>query len=207
MTAFVIAALVLVMMPGPDQVLITRNVLAGGRLGGLSTMLGGAIGLTVHASAAAFGLSALLVASAKAFMVLKIVGIAYLLWLGFQSFRAARRSLAAATDETALPKPWRSRSACLRQGFLSNALNPKIALFFVTFLPQFIPTDSASPRADALLHSAVFAGLYVAWFTTYVLVVDRIGHWLRRPSVRRRLDQFTGFALVAFALRLAGSSH
>jgi threonine/homoserine/homoserine lactone efflux protein len=207
MTAFVIAALVLVMMPGPDQVLITRNVLAGGRLGGLSTMLGGAMGLTVHASAAAFGLSALLVASAKAFMVLKIVGIAYLLWLGFQSFRAARRSLAAAADEAALPKARRSRSACLRQGFLSNALNPKIALFFVTFLPQFIPTDSASPRADALLHSAIFAGLYVTWFTTYVLVVDRIGHWLRRPSVRRRLDQFTGFALVAFALRLAGSSH
>jgi threonine/homoserine/homoserine lactone efflux protein len=207
MTAFVIAALVLVMMPGPDQVLITRNVLAGGRLGGLSTTLGGAMGLTVHASAAAFGLSALLVASAKAFMVLKIVGIAYLLWLGFQSFRAARRSLAAAADEAALPKARRSRSACLRQGFLSNALNPKIALFFVTFLPQFIPTDSASPRADALLHSAIFAGLYVTWFTTYVLVVDRIGNWLRRPSVRRRLDQFTGFALVAFALRLAGSSH
>lgn len=207
MTAFVIAALILVMMPGPDQVLITRNVLSGGRLGGLSTMLGGAMGLTVHASAAAFGLSALLVASAKAFMVLKIVGIAYLLWLGFQSFRAARRSLAATADEAALPKARRSRSACLRQGFLSNALNPKIALFFVTFLPQFIPTDSASPRADALLHSAVFAGLYVAWFTTYVLVVDRIGHWLRRPSVKRRLDQFTGFALVAFALRLAGSSH
>jgi threonine/homoserine/homoserine lactone efflux protein len=205
-TTFVIAALVLVMMPGPDQILITRNVLASGRWGGLATMLGGAMGLTVHASAAAFGLSALLVASTKAFMVLKIVGIAYLLWLGFQSFRAARRSLAAA-DEPALPKARRSRSACLRQGFLSNALNPKIALFFVTFLPQFIPTDSASPRAEALLHSAVFAALYVAWFTTYVLVVDRIGHWLRRPSVRRRLDQITGFALVGFAVRLAGTSH
>ena len=205
MTAFVIAALVLIMMPGPDQVLITRNVLAGGRWGGLSTLLGGSFGLSVHASAAALGLSALLIASAKAFTALKIVGIAYLLWLGFQSFRAARRSLAMATDERTTVTL--SRSACLRQGFLSNALNPKVALFFVTFLPQFIPADSSSPRTEALLHSAVFAALYIAWFTTYVLVVDRVGQWLRRPAVRRRLDQLTGMALVAFAIRLAGSSH
>src|SRR5262245_10933979 len=99
MTTFAIAALVLIMLPGPDQALITRNALVGGRSGGLLTMIGGASGLVVQASAAAFGLSALLLASAKAFTVLKIVGALYLLWLGLQMLRSAIRSRhATATD-------------------------------------------------------------------------------------------------------------
>jgi threonine/homoserine/homoserine lactone efflux protein len=206
MTTFAIAALVLIMMPGPDQVLITRNALAGGRWGGLMTLVGGALGLTVHAGTAALGLSALLLASATAFTVLKIVGVAYLLWLGLQTLRAARRSRRQpASDETTVAprRPW----ACLRQGFLSNALNPKVALFFVTFLPQFLPTDSGSPRAEALLLSAIFAALYVAWFTAYVMVVDRFGQWLRRPAVKARIEQFAGLALVTFAARLATTNH
>src|ERR671930_273246 len=101
MTTFAIAALVLIMLPGPDQALITRNALVGGRSGGVLTMFGGVLGLTVHASAAAFGLSALLLASAKAFTVLKIVGAAYLLWLGAQMLLSAIRSRRSpVADET-----------------------------------------------------------------------------------------------------------
>jgi threonine/homoserine/homoserine lactone efflux protein len=205
-TTFAIAALVLIMIPGPDQVLITRNVLAGGRWGGLLTLIGGALGLTVHASAAALGLSALLLASAKAFTILKVVGVVYLLWLGLQTLRAARRSWREPQEDEALVVP-RRRWAYLRQGFLSNALNPKVALFFVTFLPQFIPTNSGSPRTEALMLSAIFAVLYVTWFSGYVLVVERLGQWLRRPRVRARIERFTGLALVTFAARLATSSH
>src|SRR3954470_17537144 len=164
---FAIAALVLIMLPGPDQALITRNALVGGRRGGLLTMLGGVLGLTVHAGAAALGLSALLLASATAFTVLKIVGAVYLLWLAAQMLWSAARSRRVPVAPAA-PAASARRSAYLRQGFLSNALNPKVALFFVTFLPQFLSADSGSPRTEALLLSGIFGLLYLAWFGLYI---------------------------------------
>lgn len=211
MRTFAIAALVLIMLPGPDQALITGNALVGGRFGGLLTMLGGVLGLTVHAGAAALGLSALLLASATAFTALKIVGAVYLLWLAVQLLRSAMRSRRSggspvADEAVARPRP-RRRSAYLRQGFLSNALNPKVALFFVTFLPQFISADSGSPRAEVLLLSGVFAVLYLAWFGLYIAAVDRLGRWLRRPRVQARIEQVAGLALATAAVRLATASH
>jgi len=206
MATFALAALVLIMLPGPDQALITRNALVGGRSGGLLTMFGGVLGVMLHASAAAVGLSALLLASAEAFTVLKIAGAAYLLWLGVQMLRSAirsRRSGAVSEHDVVPPRS----AAYLRQGFLSNALNPKVALFFVTFLPQFLSGDSGSPRTEALLLSAIFAGLYLVWFGLYLLVVDRLGRWLRRPRVKARIEQVTGTLLIAVALRLATASH
>jgi threonine/homoserine/homoserine lactone efflux protein len=206
MTTFAIAALLLIMMPGPDQVLITRNVVVGGRYGGLLTMLGGVLGLTVHAGVAALGLSALLLASATAFTVLKIVGAVYLLWLAVQMLRSAMRSGRTPAADEAVAAPLQ-RSAYLRQGFLSNALNPKVALFFVTFLPQFLSADSGSPRAEALLLSGIFAVLYLAWFGLYIAAVDRLGRWLRRPRVKARIEQFTALVLATVAVRLATASH
>lgn len=206
MTTFAIAALLLIMMPGPDQVLITRNVVVGGRYGGLLTMLGGVLGLTVHAGVAALGLSALLLASATAFTVLKIVGAVYLLWLAVQMLRSAMRSGRAPLADEAVAAPLQ-RSAYLRQGFLSNALNPKVALFFVTFLPQFLSAGSGSPRAEALLLSGIFAVLYLAWFGLYIAAVDRLGRWLRRPRVKARIEQFTALVLATVAVRLATAGH
>jgi threonine/homoserine/homoserine lactone efflux protein len=206
MTTFAIAALLLIMMPGPDQVLITRNVVVGGRYGGLLTMLGGVLGLTVHAGVAALGLSALLLASATAFTVLKIVGAVYLLWLAVQMLRSAMRSGRTPLADEAVAAPLQ-RSAYLRQGFLSNALNPKVALFFVTFLPQFLSADSGSPRAEALLLSGIFAVLYLAWFGLYIAAVDRLGRWLRRPRVKARIEQFTALVLATVAVRLATAGH
>jgi threonine/homoserine/homoserine lactone efflux protein len=206
MTTFAIAALVLIMLPGPDQALITRNALVGGRYGGLLTMVGGVLGLAVHAGAAALGLSALLLASATAFTVLKIVGAVYLLWLAVQMLWSATRSPRPPVDEQAAEAPVR-RSGYLRQGFLSNALNPKVALFFVTFLPQFLSTDGGSPRLEAMLLSAVFAALYLAWFGLYVAAVERLGRWLRRPRVKARIEQVTGLILATVAVRLATANH
>jgi threonine/homoserine/homoserine lactone efflux protein len=194
--AFALAALVLIMIPGPDQALITRSTLIGGRKAGLLTMLGGVLGVTVHASIAAVGLSALLVASPKAFMVLKIVGAAYLLWMGLSTLRARHSSSSSASTVRA--------GTAVRQGFLSNALNPKVALFFVTFLPQFLPT-SLSPgatRLHALLLSGVFALLFVGWFGLYVMVVNNLGRVLRRPRVKVAIERVTGSLLVVFAVGL-----
>lgn len=201
-TTFAITALVLIMMPGPDQALITRNALVGGRRGGLLTALGGVLGLSVHASAAALGLSALLVASASAFAALKVVGAAYLLWLAVQMLRSASRTRREPEVDEPAGRPTRSMRY-LGQGFLSNALNPKVALFFVTFLPQFLSSDSASPTVQALALSAIFAVLYLLWFGSYVAVVDRLGRWLRRPTVKARIEQVTGGVLLAVAVKLA----
>ena len=206
MTTFAIAALLLIMIPGPDQALITRNALVAGRRGGLLTVSGGVLGLTVHASAAAFGLSALLLASAAAFTALKIVGAAYLLWLAVHMLRAAMRSRGESPDHDA-DAASRAGLALLRQGFFSNALNPKVALFFVTFLPQFMSTDGGSPQVQALMLSAIFAALYLAWFCCYVAAVDRLGRWLRRPAVKARIEQATGLILISVAARLATLTH
>jgi threonine/homoserine/homoserine lactone efflux protein len=200
---FALAALVLIMIPGPDQALITRSTLVGGRSAGLLTMVGGVLGLAVHATAAAVGLSALLLASAEAFTVLKIVGAAYLLWIGVQALRAAIRTRREPAEAAAVRDRLRP-STVIRQGFLSNALNPKVALFFVTFLPQFLSTDDAgATRLRALLLSAVFGLLYLGWFSLYVLAVNGLGRLLRRPRVKATIERVTGVMLVAFAVRLA----
>jgi len=200
MMTFILTSLVLIMIPGPDQALITKSALTGGRRAGLMTMLGGALGLSVHATAAAVGLSAVLLASAHAFTVMKIVGAVYLVWMGVQAMRAAARSRREGTEMLAERAVLR-RSAALRQGFLSNALNPKVALFFVTFLPQFLdPTGTAWVQALSL--SAVFAVLYLAWFGLYVSAIDRLGRFLRRPRIKARIERVTGALLLAFAVRL-----
>ncbi|WP_433729383.1 LysE family translocator [Actinoplanes sp. CA-051413] len=206
MLTFAMTALVLIMLPGPDQALMTRNALVGGRAGGVLTLVGGVLGVGVHAGSAALGLSALLLASATAFTVLKIAGAVYLLWLAAQMLWSAARSSRSPVIEQAQEVPAR-RSAYLRQGFLSNALNPKVALFFVTFLPQFLTAGSGSPRAEALLLSAIFAGLYLSWFGLYVAAVDRLGRWLRRPRVKARIEQVTGLVLATVAVRLLTTSH
>jgi threonine/homoserine/homoserine lactone efflux protein len=195
---FAVASLVLIAIPGPDQALIVRNALVGGRAAGLRTMLGGASGLLFHSTAAVLGLSALLAASATAYTSLKVAGVAYLLYLGVRMLRAAGADSGA--DEQ------RRGSRPYSQGLLSNAMNPKCALFFLTFLPQFLPDHGARlPMAVAL--AAVFEVLYLAWFTGLVALVDRVGEWLRRPRPRAWMDRASGSALVGFAARLAAQSH
>lgn len=198
---YLAAALILIMIPGPDQALITRHALVGGRTAGLFTMLGGASGLTVHATAAAAGVSAVLVASETAFTALKVVGVIYLMWMGVQTIRAAARRQKV-QDQNIESPPAHSSWRYLRHGFLSNSLNPKVALFFVTFLPQFLP-DSGGAFVYALALSGLFAVLYTAWFSCYVLAVERFATLLRRPRVRARIERVTGLLLVGFALRLA----
>jgi threonine/homoserine/homoserine lactone efflux protein len=195
--AFVVASLVMVALPGPDQALITRNALVGGRAVGRRTMLGGACGLSVHATAAALGLSALLATSASAYTALKLVGIAYLAFLALRMLTSA----APAGEDSGRTGPRHP----FAQGLLSNALNPKVALFFLTFLPQFLPRQHAALPA-ALALSGVFALIYLAWFSALILAVERLGRALRQPRIQRRLERITASALLAFAARLATSA-
>jgi threonine/homoserine/homoserine lactone efflux protein len=206
MTSFAISALLLIMVPGPDQALVTRNCLVGGRRAGLLTVLGGVSGVSIHACAATAGLSAVLMASATAFTVLKIVGAAYLVWIGIQMLRSARHASGDLAGDEQLSEA-RRPGTYLRQGFLSNALNPKVALFFLTFLPQFISAGATSQRTQGLLLSAVFAGLYLAWFGGYVAAVDRLGRWMRRPRVRARVERVAAALMLTVAVRLATAAQ
>jgi threonine/homoserine/homoserine lactone efflux protein len=184
-------------LPGPDQALIVRNALVGGRGAGIRTMLGGATGLTLHAAAAVLGLSALLATSAAAYATLELVGVAYLVYLGLKLLLSPR------SDEVERPAPG---GRWLAQGFMSNALNPKVALFFLTFLPQFLPATGSTPPA-ALGLSAIFAAIYVAWFSGLVVLVGVVSGALRRPRVKVWVERVTGSALVAFGIRLATATR
>jgi threonine/homoserine/homoserine lactone efflux protein len=205
MLTYLAAVLILVAMPGPDQALITRSSLVGGRTGGLVTMLGGAAGLTVHAGAAAVGLSALLLASAEAFTVVKMVGVAYLVWIAVQTLRAAARSRRQTPNDQAAAES-RRRLLFFRDGFLSNVLNPKVALFFVSFMPQFMTTNGPAPWLQAVLLSGIFAAIYLGWFSLYVWVVGHLGRLLTRPSVKSWIERVTGVSLIGLAARLATAS-
>lgn len=199
---FVLVTIPVLLVPGPDLLLVLRNSAIGGRHVGAATAVGTVTGLLVHASGAALGLSALLATSAEAFTVVKLVGAGYLLYVGVQSLRAAvTRADDAGAGSTGTAAGHVGRRA-FRQGLLTNVLNPKIAAFFLAFLPQFV-TPAASTTAQTALLGAVFIAMSVVWLAVVVLGASAASHILSRESVRRRLDAVAGVVFLGFAGRLA----
>ena len=143
--------------------------------------------------------SALLATSATAYSMLKVVGVAYLAYLGVKMLLSGRRA-GEPEQEASRGRRW------FAQGFVSNALNPKVALFFLTFVPQFLP-DGRPTLPVALALSAIFAALYLAWFSGLVALVGLASSALRRPRVKAWIERVTGGALVAFGLRLAAAGR
>jgi threonine/homoserine/homoserine lactone efflux protein len=197
--AFVAVSAVVICTPGQDTALLVRNTLAGGRSSGIATAGGVTLGIAIWAVAASAGLAALLQASEPVFETLKLAGAAYLAYLGAQSLgRAlAQGERGHVPPETNLLSPGRA----FRQGLLSNLGNPKIAVFFASMLPQFVPQGSGS-FAILLALGLVFCAMGLAWLTVYAVAVARIGRLLA-GSARRALDAVTGVVLVALGLRLA----
>jgi threonine/homoserine/homoserine lactone efflux protein len=195
---FVGYATVLAILPGADTALVTRNALAIGRNRTMLTILGIGAGCIIHALASALGLSAILATSARAFDVVKTVGAIYLVWIGIQSIRDAGRAQAA-PPSTGLRS---IASNPFLQGFLTNLFNPKVAIFYLTFLPQFIP-----PGANVLRRSLLLASLHIvigfAWLAGYAWFIDQLGGVLTRPRVKAWLERVTGGLLIALGLRLA----
>ena len=195
---FVAVAIVVILTPGPDMALVARNTISGGRLAGLATSLGTCSGLLVHAAAAALGLSALLLASSRAFTVVKLAGAAYLVVLGVRAIVHAGR------EDGALAGGGRTATvgAAYRQGVLTNVLNPKIAVFFLSLLPQFVDAgDGLTWRLLAL--AGVFIAMGLAWLIVYTLALHAVGGYLGRARVRRAIETVTGTVLVALGVRLA----
>jgi len=205
MAAFFAVSTVVIATPGPDTALTIRNTLLGGRRSGLFTALGVSSGQATWAVAAAAGLAALVQTSKPVFTVVRLIGAAYLTFLGAQALSAAmgaepeQHSTIAPVggSDSRLAAP-----AALRQGLVSNLTNPKMAVFFGSLLPQFARADD--PAFSVLLGlGIVFSAITLLWLTTYAILVSSAGDLLRRPSIRRALEVATGMALVALGLRLA----
>jgi threonine/homoserine/homoserine lactone efflux protein len=200
---FVAIASLVTVTPGADMALVARNVLRGGFRAGLRTSGGVLSGLVVWAFLSAVGIAALVAASATAFTVLKVAGAAYLIYLGMTTLLATcgtdRRGWTGATAPTS-GSP--SFASLYRQGLLNNLLNPKIGVFYTTFLPQFVE-PGRSVLAWTLLLASIHICIGIVWLTVYVWLVARVRTFLTRPRVWRALDRVTGSVLVALGVRLA----
>jgi RhtB (resistance to homoserine/threonine) family protein len=201
---FIVSGLLLNITPGPDSLFImARSATQGWRAGFLATA-GIATGVWVHVLAAALGLSALLATSAAAFTVVKVVGAAYLAWIGIGMLRARASSEAMAAE---LPRSL-GFAAIYRQGFLTNVLNPKVALFFLAFVPQFIAHDAPSKALAFIALGAIFAFNGVLWCLALALFTAFASRRLKvGAAVGRWLNRTMGALFVALGARLALASR
>ncbi|MFC8697743.1 LysE family translocator [Streptomyces parvus] len=205
--AFTGVAAGMVALPGADFTVVVRNALAS-RTAGLASAVGVAGGLLVHTALAVAGLAAVLVAMPVLFRTVQLLGGAYVLYLGLSALYAMRRRAqdgsglpsGAPEGESERPAP-RDFGRALRQGFLTNALNPKAPVLFLSLLPQFVP-DGQPPLPRTLLLAALVVVLALIWFPAVALLVDRLGRWLRRPRTARAIEGGSGVALTGLGLAL-----
>jgi threonine/homoserine/homoserine lactone efflux protein len=203
--AYTAVAAVLTITPGADTMLVIRNVLSRGPKAGVFTTLGISSGLFVHATLSALGLSLILVRSAAAFDAVKLVGAAYLVYLGLRSiFQAARPGAMEPAGGERLSAsgiklpPWRSTA----EGFLTNVLNPKVAVFYLAFLPQFIRAGDPV-LGKSLLLAGIHCLLGLVWLSIVSAFVGRMRVFLTRPAMRKGLEALSGAILIGFGVRLA----
>jgi threonine/homoserine/homoserine lactone efflux protein len=197
---FTAAATMLTLTPGVDTAMVLRSAATGGPKRGAAAAAGICLGLLMWGLGAASGLSLLLTASHTAFLLLKFCGAVYLLWLGANMWR---HKPAATADA-----PVQENSgtlAAFRRGFTSNMLNPKVGVFYISFLPQFIPAHVFVP-AYAMLLTFINLGIEILWFAALIALTVPLARILARPAVRRALDRITGTTLIGFGLRL-GLTH
>jgi len=200
---FSLAAALIVLLPGPDTLVVLRSIVRDGRRRAVWTAAGGLTGLAIWVTVAALGLSAVLRASHDAYLALRLVGAAYLVWLGFQSWRT-RAAKTEIQDEAG-----RRRAGLLGTGYgaglATDLLNPKVGVFFVTFLPGFVPAGH-SVGWTSLLLGAIFIAETVVYYASLITMSRWVMRWMNDPRVRRRIDRMMGVVFVAFGVRLAVES-
>jgi RhtB (resistance to homoserine/threonine) family protein len=194
-------AAVLTVTPGADTALVTKNAISRGRAAGFATTFGISLGCVVHSIASALGLSAILARSAEAYQIVKVAGAVYLIYIGIRSLWGAYQSGAASTAPAGVASPAGTRRS-FAEGLFTNLLNPKVALFYLTFLPQFV-----KPGESVLQKSILLASIHIAmglsWLSLYTLFLGRMKHLLSRSNVKRNLEAITGTLLLALGTRLA----
>jgi threonine/homoserine/homoserine lactone efflux protein len=195
---FAIAGALVVLIPGPDTLVVLRSALVGNRRQGARTALGVLCGLAIWIAGAALGVTALLRASHDGYLVLRLAGAVYLLWFGLQALRS--RALANPIAQATAPRSLVGRG--FRAGLLTDLLNPKVGVFFITFLPAFIPRG-VPVMAFTFGLGLIFLAETALYFATLLLCLSRLTKWLAAEKVRRRLNRATGLVLVGFGAKLA----
>jgi threonine/homoserine/homoserine lactone efflux protein len=198
---FIATAVVLVITPGQDTFFILGRSLSGGRSAGIAAALGISAGSVLHTFAAALGLSALLATSPYAFMAVKLAGAAYLVYIGVRAL-LSRASGIHGSDSPGDGGRW----AAFRQGIVSNLLNPKVALFFLALMPQFIDARSTDKVVAFLALGLTFVALGVLWCVVLAIAAAKLrGAFLRRPSMANVLNKIAGTMFIALGLKLASA--
>lgn len=210
-TLFIVAVMLLSVTPGPDTAYIVGRSVAQGRGAGVVSALGIALGCIVHTLACAFGLTALLAASVTAFTIVKFAGAIYLIYLGvrliFEKPAVAKTSgKPSEAEETRVRAAPKSLQQLFTQGFVTNVLNPKVVLFFVSFIPQFVAADSAHKTLAFLALGLVFVLVSTFWNTIVAWVAGSVTQrFSGKPSVKLWLDRVVGSAFVGLGIKLATS--
>lgn len=201
---FLAVVAVLTLTPGPDMALVLRNGVHGGARIAWATGLGCCTGIALWAAVSAVGLAAVLAASATVFTVVKIAGAAYLVYLGAMAlWHSRRRPAAEAATET--PEPAPDRVMAFRQGLVSNLLNPKIALIFLTLIPQFV--SRGEPAFTTAVLAGAFLGVAVLWWRVFSLAVGALGRVLAHDRIRNAIERLTGVVLIGLGVRVALADH
>ncbi|WP_243298576.1 LysE family translocator [Bacillus litorisediminis] len=196
---FLLLSLFVVMSPGIDTALITKRTISDGKKDGYRIALGITVGCLVHTLAAAFGLSAILLQSAVAFEIVKYVGAIYLIYLGISSFITLKKKK---PDQPERDQEKLAKKSAFKQGFLSNVLNPKVAMFFLTFLPQFVSTNSEA-TLQLIFMGVIYMLLSITWFFVFVFFINHLRKWLMSARIQSAMDKLTGAVLIGFGLKLA----
>ena len=195
---FIVASTLLALAPGPDIIYVLTRGIAQGRKAGIAAALGFASGCIFHTVLAAVGVAALIRSSELAFDLVRYAGAAYLAWIGIQALRHRRAfSIEGASDTRAL-------ATIYRQSVIGNMLNPKVTLFFLAFLPQFVDADAGNVGLQMAVLGTVFMGVTIVVFGAVAIFAAMVGDWVRRkPAIGERLNVFAGLTFIALGIRVA----
>ena len=200
--SFALVASLLVMSPGPNGVLIARTVPTSGRAAGFANIAGFVSALYFHGALSILGISVILVQSAQAFMIVKLIGAAYLCWIGIKALREAWRGVRP-IPATAPAARQRTLSIAVAEGFLTNALNPKVSMFYLAAFPQFTPAGEGAV-ASAFSLVAIHSTLNFVWFSAMVLLIARMKSSVAASAAFQRwLKGVTGAVFIGFGVKLA----
>ena len=195
---FIVAAVAIIVSPGPDTIVILRHALTGGRGTGLAAVSGVQLGLLVHTALAVVGISLLVASSPVLFRGLTVIGAVYLAWLGIQSLRG----VGGLEVETG-PAPAGAARAC-REAALCNILNPKVILWFLALLPNFVNPEAGDVIAQLIALSALLIALNILWQAPMALAADGVRRWLGRPETMHAVNRVSGVVLLGMAALMLG---
>ncbi|MDQ1143886.1 RhtB (resistance to homoserine/threonine) family protein [Bacillus sp. SORGH_AS 510] len=200
--AFVMLCVFLIILPGPDTAIVTSNTISDGKIGGFKTALGTCCALCIHTTAAVLGLSAVIMKSALVFSIFKYIGAVYLLYLGVKALWSLKKKNETGENVEVETKKQLKSTSCFKQGFLTDILNPKVAILFLTFFPQFVNSES-STFLPFIIMGVTYTVLTAVWFLLYVALINRISAFMKRPKTKKVIEGITGTILIGFGVKLA----